>query len=195
MLASLGENLQGIALWDADWQCYNNVYLLRRGARLILIDCGKASQGAALASELAQLDLCPTDWVQLPPDLQSLFSPALPEAADLAWRLLGFHTPGSVALFDQDSGALFIGDHICFPGVPLGPEGLVVSAREAQEQALQYACDWAGSAEARSRYNLELFRAGVAALAQFPARYLCTGHGVILAGDVPALLAPLLSQA
>lgn len=210
LVVPLTPGLHAIALWDEAWQCYINMYLLRRGARLLLIDCGKAEQGDQLVRALAGLGVTPADvtdlvathrhadhvgnaallggarrWIH-PLDRVAGFVPELPGELGLVWRHLGFHTPGSVAAFDAESGAVFAGDHICFPSLPLGPEGLVSGV--AAERALAYIRDWAGSEGARQRYRMELFEAGLQALAAFPARFLCTGHGMVVEGEVGALL-------
>jgi metallo-beta-lactamase superfamily protein len=49
--------VHALALWDEDWNSFNNCYLLHDGHSVILIDSGKAKHAAALARALRELGL------------------------------------------------------------------------------------------------------------------------------------------
>lgn len=97
------------------------------------------------------------------------------------------HTPGSVVFFDRESKIIFMGDFFCFFGEPL-PEGKLISNSEISRQgASEYV---AGQAE-RGGEEFERFMKGLHKLLAFQPEFFCTGHGVILQGDIQSYLQSL----
>lgn len=140
----------------------------------------------------------PRDIDLLPIDLKDKFSPVLPNKDSIVMNLesvlLGHHTPGSVALYHEKSKVLFCGDHLCFFGELL-PNGKVVAEGEAmKEQVKKFITDWSESEEMRIEHNFELFIEGLKTLQKFDAKYLCTGHGVILKEDMNKFFKEILDS-
>lgn len=115
------------------------------------------------------------------------FSLCAPSIPDLDIVLVNSHTPGSVAIYDQASKALFVGDFFCFFGEEL-PEGQLVSyGRQSREESYQYVADQAVESSADSARFLQ----GLSRLLAYHPEFLCTGHGVILQGDIHEFLTKL----
>jgi mRNA degradation ribonuclease J1/J2 len=70
-------------------------------------------------------------------------------------------------------------------------EGLTAEAGEVIELGRRSAAEWAADVTARERWNLPGFVRGLRVMGRFPADVLCGGHGVALAGDIPAFLEAL----
>ena len=122
------------------------------------------------------------------------FIPNLPDNGamlGMQCQLLGQHTPGSIALFDPQSRAVFCGDHICFFGDALPKDGPVSYGGKLREITYRYIHKWMRGPERLDDNNLALFLKGLATLANFKAEVLCTGHGAILTGDITPFLAGL----
>lgn len=162
--------------------------------------------GGSLLFSAATKRIHPADFELLPQELRAQFLPDLPTQGSVdtfECVLLGQHTSGSVALFHRPTQVLFCGDHICFFGRLL-PAGQLVGPHSDVRKAFgHFVADWRGnwppSEEARrrmeadlaqrptqdqQRYDFELFRRGLATLAQFNAVVLCTGHGPVLLRDI-----------
>ncbi|MGD6831139.1 MBL fold metallo-hydrolase [Sutcliffiella halmapala] len=115
-----------------------------------------------------------------------------PSISGLECILLGHHTPGSVALFHQESGVLFCGDHLCFFGEPLLDEKVTSNGKEMKDKYVKFISEWANNEEMRVKHNFVLFMNGLQILRRFDAKYLCTGHGVVLKDDVDSFLSDLI---
>lgn len=125
------------------------------------------------------------------------FIPNLPDDGallGLQCHLLGQHTPGSIALFDPKSRAVFCGDHICFFGDALPEDGPVSYGGKLRKITYEYFHKWMRGPERLDDNSLALFLKGLATLATFEAEVLCTGHGAILIRDITLFLA-LLQEA
>ena len=152
----------------------------------------------------------------IPEPLRVQFQPDLPSTGTVGnfeCVLLGQHTTGSVGLFHHPTSVLFCGDHVCFFGAPL-PDGQLVSpAADTRDRFRKVAAAWhstwppAGQAteeidadlarrppQDQRRYDFERFQVGVAALRQFRAAALCTGHGPVLVGGIQDFLADLAAD-
>lgn len=145
--------------------------------------------------QAADLDL-------LPQDMRGEFRSDLPSQGSVGnfdCVLLGQHTSGSVALFHRPTRVLFCGDHVSFFGRRLSAGQLVGPYPDVRTDfghfVVDWRSDWPPSEEARrkmeidlaqrpaqdqQRYDFDLFRQGLFALAQFEATALCTGHGPVL---------------
>jgi glyoxylase-like metal-dependent hydrolase (beta-lactamase superfamily II) len=126
------------------------------------------------------------------------FIPNLPDNSaiiGLQCHLLGQHTPGSIALFDPQSRAVFCGDHICFFGDALPEDGPVSYGGRLREITYKYIHKWMHGPERLDDNDLALFLRGLATLAAFEAEILCTGHGAILEGDITPFFARLQEAA
>lgn len=108
----------------------------------------------------------------------------VPDLPDLDIIHVNTHTPGSCAVFDRVSGALFIGDFFCYFGEAL-PEGeLVCYSETSRRGSCQYVAEQARSGSWEAVHFLK----GLQRLLALPARFFCTGHGVILQDDIQAFL-------
>ena len=122
------------------------------------------------------------------------FSPILfdyGEVLGLKLLLLGQHTPGSIAIFDPHTKALFSGDHICFFGDALPKDGPVSSGNELRLITFKYFHEWMLGPDFLDEENLSLFLKGLANMTTFQAETLCTGHGAILTGEINPFLEKL----
>lgn len=107
----------------------------------------------------------------------------------LQFRLLPFHTEGSVAFYDPQTKICFAGDHLCFSAMPLGEVvGKEEACRQAYKQQIQQLIkqepDRAGP-----------FADGLEILLNWPIEYLATGHGPILEKDIAPFLQELIELA
>jgi glyoxylase-like metal-dependent hydrolase (beta-lactamase superfamily II) len=111
----------------------------------------------------------------------------------LSFTLLGHHTAGSIALFDPVSHCLFCGDHICFFGDKLPPEGILTFGHELRVKTAQFIEQWSKSPEDRSKYRFDQFVNGLEKLAHYDARLLGTGHGPVLHEQITDFLRSLIT--
>jgi glyoxylase-like metal-dependent hydrolase (beta-lactamase superfamily II) len=149
--------------------------------------------GNSLAFRHAQKFIHPEDVALLSDEMKAAFSPTLPndgEVLGLQCVLLGHHTPGSVALFDEVSGVLFAADHLCFFGDPLPEDKLVSHNTALRERAFQFIKNWAYDPKVRLKFRFDVFTAGLKILEKrfHHAQVFCTGHGGVLVGDVGGFL-------
>ncbi len=147
--------------------------------------------GAAAGFPAAARFIHPQDVPLLETTNQAAFDPSLPEngkVLSLRCVLLGQHTPGSVALFDPQSKALFCGDHICFFGDPLPSDGPISYAAELRQTTCEFMRDWMHGPDRFDDTNLTLSLKGLEYMREFEADVLCTGHGAVLVGDINPFL-------
>lgn len=133
------------------------------------------------------------DHPLLPADLQHVSLPGLVREgplADFEFIHLGWHTPGSVAVFHQPTGVLFCGDHIGFYHLPA--EGLVGYGREVRERACLRVRQWRDDPQERQADRLEQWVEGVRKLERIQAAALCPGHGGVLLGGIPEFMRDLI---
>jgi glyoxylase-like metal-dependent hydrolase (beta-lactamase superfamily II) len=107
----------------------------------------------------------------------------------LEWKLTGGHTAGSISIYDRESKILFIGDMICFFGVPLPEEGLVSAAEDIRFMWMELVAS-GGLSQMLNSQNIDVedYIAALKTLAEYNIKYLCTGHGVVLKEDIPYFL-------
>lgn len=110
----------------------------------------------------------------------------------LEWRLIGGHTPGSIALYHKNSKVLFIGDAVCFFGAPLPDEELISEAAELRESWFELIAS-GGLSESLLSKNLNPidFANSLQRLSEYDIQYLCTGHGVVLKNNISSFIADL----
>jgi glyoxylase-like metal-dependent hydrolase (beta-lactamase superfamily II) len=99
---------------------------------------------------------------------------------DLDVVLVNSHTPGSVAIFDHVSKAIFVGDFFCYFGEPLLHGEIVTYGEHIRQGSCQYVADQAESGEA----GFESFMQGLERLLPYHPEFFCTGHGVILQSKI-----------
>lgn len=97
------------------------------------------------------------------------------------------HSPGSVALYDAATRILFVGDFFCFFGEEL-PEGNLVSSSEVVRAGC---CQYVAGQAAQGGWEFERFMAGLEKLLPYEPKFFCTGHGVVLQGDIQRFLTSL----
>ncbi|MBS4196480.1 MBL fold metallo-hydrolase [Lederbergia citri] len=106
--------------------------------------------------------------------------------------LLGHHTEGSVLLYHRETKVLFCGDHICFFAEPLNDNKVIDTGTLEREKLIQFVSDWSQNEEMKKQHNFNLFIEGLKVINKFDVEYLCTGHGVILKGDINRFISDLL---
>lgn len=182
-LAALGRRLDGVAYLAATHGHMDHI-------------------GSAGHLKKAQRAIHPAERAALPEWQQRLFPVDLPDAGEWAGlqvrRLPPYHSPGSVALYDAQSGALFCGDHLCCFGDPLPQGGIAGACEDLRLQAATYVETWRDRARRNNPYQpdtaLHDFLAGLAVLASFEqAQLLCTGHGPVLRGRISEFLQHLVA--
>ncbi|MCJ8007210.1 MBL fold metallo-hydrolase [Lederbergia wuyishanensis] len=136
------------------------------------------------------------DLELIPKNLRHKLKMNLPDhgltAGNLECALLGHHTKGSVLLYHRESKALFCGDHICFFAEPLNDNKVVYTGTLEREKIKQFVSDWSQNEEMKRQHNFNLFMEGLKAINKFDVDYLCTGHGVILKGNINRFISDLL---
>lgn len=154
--------------------------------------------GGAAGFQFARRHIHAQDMPTLEETDPGEFVPDLPDngtVLGLGCRLLGQHTPGSIALFDPQTRAVFSGDHIAFFADPLPEDGPVSYGRELRQITYEFVHDWMRGPERLEGHDLALFLKGLATLAGFEAEVLCTGHGAVLTGDIASFLERLKEEA
>lgn len=151
--------------------------------------------GAAGSFAPAKGAIHPADHDLLQPEIRERFAAPLPDRGDflgLACERLGFHTLGSVALFDPVTKALFCGDHPAFSDRPLPEKGRLVTGGDALREAyVEETRVWHESLSPGERMKYRGYWQGLATMASCDAEWLCTGHGLVLRGDIYAFLKSL----
>ncbi|HWR42361.1 MBL fold metallo-hydrolase [Sporomusa sp.] len=103
---------------------------------------------------------------------------------DLDIIFVNTHSPGSVAIYDHISKALFVGDFFCYFGEAL-PEGeLVTNSDYVRRGSCQYVAAQAAAGGAEFKH----FIAGLSRLLGYQPDFFCTGHGVVLCDDIQAFI-------
>ncbi|MED4205771.1 MBL fold metallo-hydrolase [Neobacillus mesonae] len=137
------------------------------------------------------------DLELIPENLRNLLKMNLPDngstVSNLECVLLGHHTIGSVSLYHRKSKVLFCGDHICFFGEPLKGNNVVDTGKLEREKFKQFVSDWSQNEDMRKKHNFHLFIEGLRAINKFDVEYLCTGHGVVLKGNINGFISDLLA--
>ncbi|MEH7226810.1 MBL fold metallo-hydrolase [Bacillus sp. JJ1566] len=136
------------------------------------------------------------DLELIPENLRNKFKTKLPDNGstvnNIECVLLGHHTKGSVLLYHSESKALFCGDHICFFAEPLNDNKVIDKGILEREKFKQFVSDWSQNEEMKRQHDFNLFIEGLKAINKFDAEYLCTGHGVILKGNINRFISDLL---
>lgn len=98
--------------------------------------------------------------------------------------LVNTHSPGSVAIYDHRSQALFVGDFFCYFGEAL-PEGQLVTNSEAIKRG---SCQYVAGQAAVGGQEFAKFMQGLSRLLGYRPEFFCTGHGVVLREDIQSFL-------
>ncbi|WP_188456731.1 MBL fold metallo-hydrolase [Virgibacillus oceani] len=127
----------------------------------------------------------PNDLALLPSDARSIFNPDLDQVGnEFEWVHLGHHTKGSIALYHCKSKVLFCGDHVCFFGEPLPNDQIVTEKEIINDHVQSFLAGFASNKEMREKEDFKGLMEGLKELLRFDAKFLCTGHGVIVQGDI-----------
>ncbi len=153
------DHVEGIAL-------FKNARKFVHSADLAMI---KPSLAAAVAALIPELDE---------------FKFAAEGVSGLEMVLVNTHSPGSVAVYDQVSKALFVGDFFCYFGEDL-PEGHLVTNSEAIKRG---SCQYVAGQAAGGGAEFAKFMQGLGRLLDYQAEFFCTGHGVVLREDIQNFL-------
>jgi len=87
---------------------------------------------------------------------------------------LGHHTNGSIAIYDHELKILFLGDHICFFGLPLSEEGIIYEGYKLRKKEKELIKEIVEDPETYEKENLGLFFNGLKKLLKYNIKYLCT---------------------
>ena len=150
--------------------------------------------GGSLIFNNADKFIQKNDFYMLPINLQSSFSDidSFNKKSSLKFIYLGHHTNGSVAIYDKELKVLFIGDHICFFGMPLSEERLITKGTKLRKKFIKEVKNIAQNKKTYEDNNLSKFFTGIKKLLNYDIRYLCSGHGIILKEDINKFLNQLL---
>ncbi|HWR05969.1 MAG TPA: MBL fold metallo-hydrolase [Sporomusa sp.] len=99
---------------------------------------------------------------------------------DLEIIFVNTHSPGSVAIYDHISRALFVGDFFCYFGEALPAGELVTYSDYVRRGSCQYVAAQAAAGGA----DFKQFIAGLGRLRGYQPDFFCTGHGVVLRDDI-----------
>ena len=108
----------------------------------------------------------------------------VPDVSNLDIVLVNTHSPGSVAIYDRLSKALFVGDFFCYFGESL-PNGELVTDSEAIKRG---SCDYVAGQAAANEPGFDKFMLGLSRLLAFEPEFFCTGHGVVVSRDIQIFL-------
>lgn len=150
-------------------------------------------EGAALFKKAKKL-VHSADLPMIAPPLKSQFAVFAPHVGNFTYAvenvknleivLVNTHSPGSVALFDKISKALFVGDFFCYFGENL-PQGELVTSSERIKRG---SCDYVAGQAAAQEPNFDKFMLGLGRLLNYQPEFFCTGHGVVLSRDIQTFL-------
>jgi glyoxylase-like metal-dependent hydrolase (beta-lactamase superfamily II) len=219
LLEKVKDNLYVVAIWDAEWNTYNNCYLFLEKDEVTVIDSCKEEHSKHLLQALHKLGKTADDVKLLLAthahedhvEGAALFEKAKkfihPKEkgeglkgfdADLAdqgsiqdfeYCLVGYHSPGSVIYYHHPTNVLFTGDVLCFFGDPLSKEGLVSKGEELRQAWIDYLKGGGVNAS-----DLPDFLDGLRAILSFDSDVLCSGHGGVLTRGVNDFLEELLNE-
>ncbi|QDR82239.1 MBL fold metallo-hydrolase [Sporomusa termitida] len=100
--------------------------------------------------------------------------------SDFAIIFVNTHSPGSVAIYDHITKALFVGDFFCYFGEAL-PAGELVSASDYIRRG---SCQYVAGQAAAGGTEFASFITGLGRLRAYQPDFFCTGHGVVLRDDI-----------
>jgi len=155
--------------------------------------------GGSLIFHNAKKIIHEKDFINLEQEIKSEFFPIEGEKYTLSINdnilniiHLGHHTPGSIAIYDYKTKALYIGDHICYFGDPLNEEGLVAKGLEFRQMAYDFIKNWIVNPQSVRLDGFDFFIECLSSLLDYDIEFLCTGHGVVLRGDITSFLSELV---
>ncbi len=217
------EGVFGLAFWLNEWNSYINCYLMRDEAGYRLIDTGIEDHKEDLLSYLSEnhilksaihtiiathghkdhignVDLFENATkyihekdIQMVNDSFTIISEN--SLQDMNWVNIGVHTPGSIALYYPQKKILFIGDEVCFFGLPITNGNLVNEENEIRETMIDFMASEEFNIYLRTKETDVLaFANALIFLASYDIEYLCSGHGVVLEHHIPLFLSTLADQ-
>jgi glyoxylase-like metal-dependent hydrolase (beta-lactamase superfamily II) len=217
LLECIKENVYVFAVWDSEWNSYNNCYILLEKDHVTLIDSCKKNHIPYLELALGELGKSPDD-VKLvlathghedhvegssiftkakkvihPKEKLDEFLGFVPvlsgkgEFQGIQYGFAGHHTPGSVIFFHQDTKTVFTGDFLCFFGDPLSKEGLVSKGDDLRKAWVDFLQD-----DGVPLSELTGFLRGLKTIQLYDADVMCTGHGGVLTGEIESFVKELL---
>lgn len=150
-------------------------------------------EGAALFTK-AKKFVHSADLPMIAPTLATQFAVFTPQLGNVTYAVEGVkgleivlvntHSPGSVAIFDKVSKALFVGDFFCYFGESL-PEGELVTTSERIKRG---SCDYVAGQVVAGEPEFDKFMLGLSRLRTYQPEFFCTGHGVVLRQDIQTFL-------
>lgn len=99
---------------------------------------------------------------------------------DFEISFVNTHSPGSVAIYDHITKALFVGDFFCYFGEAL-PAGELVTDSDYIRRG---SCQYVAAQAAAGGTEFASFITGLGRLRAYQPDFFCTGHGVVLRDDI-----------
>ncbi|WP_456272604.1 MBL fold metallo-hydrolase [Bacillus sp. AK031] len=217
LLEKVNESIYVAAIWDEDWNTYNNCYLIVEEDGITLVDSCKKQHTDYLRNALAAIGKTPEDvrvvlathgarrsrgrndyFTQAQKAIHSLEQPGEPASFELEladhgtlgnfqYSLVGHHTPGSLVFHHRPSRTIFTGDLFSFFGDPLSTDGLVSKGNDLRNAWIDFL---AGGGVPKEQ--LPSFLEGLNTIKSFGAETMDTGHGGVLAGDIDSFIDELM---
>jgi len=218
----IAPNTWAIITYEQSWKSYINNYVIMKQDSCLLIDTNLRKHRGYLQQALNEIGVTnlnnvqvfcthrhsdhignvelfrsSNNWIHLQDyfDLddfsQTLFGHTFTgsegEFADLQFKQLSFHTNGSVAFFDKETKTCFLGDHLSFFGAPI--VDVIGYNQQRREEFYRFITKWKDQDKSQS----EAFAEGIRSLLTWPIEILATGHGPILAQDIPDFFRQILA--
>lgn len=199
IIKKVTDGVLGIAVWSSEWNTYINCYLVRNERWYFLIDTtDKDHIGNINLFYNANKFIHKNDISLIEVKDREHFKALQGENGRIfkfEWKLLGGHTPGSIALYHKRAKTLFAGDFICFFGFPLPQDGLVAEAYETRDFWYEFISSGELSKHLRAQNinPLDIAR-DFQKFRDYDTDYLCTGHGVVLKNNVSSFLNKLSDE-
>ncbi|WP_341357389.1 MBL fold metallo-hydrolase [Rossellomorea sp. y25] len=218
LLEQVNDQIDVLAVWDAEWNTYTNAYFIQEDAGLTVVDSCKEGHLEFLRHSLNKIGKTADD-VKLMLVTHGhedhvggapLFTKArkvihgdetLPAESFISGELLdrgtigdyeytrvGYHSPGSVIFFHRPTRTLFTGDFLCFFGDPLSDGGLVSKGEDLRQAWIEF-LQCGGVA----KVDLPVFLNGLRMMKEYDPDVMCTGHGGVLVGDLDVFLEELIT--
>jgi len=112
---------------------------------------------------------------------------------NLQYILLKHHTEGSIVLYSLKHKIVFVGDFHCFFGESIQDQSIIGNWNEIRVKTIGNVREIVLTEGSFDKYRLHEYFSGLRIIRNFEIDYLCTGHGMVLKGDIDKFLKELIS--